>query len=206
MRKSRLITMVMVVVVSLTGCSQNNKKDNISKTETTKQNVESVGEAKNEESTKADPLEEELSDVCDRAIYLMYNVLSVFYLPYGDEPIKDSMYPVESTEFKSVEEIKSYIKQIYTEKGLKEALAIVDEVYADVDGKLCINVEQTSARIVNENWDNFKLKDIRQQDEKCTFTICGRVEEFGEEIKIEECEKELKAINVDGKWLLTDLF
>lgn len=220
MRKGILLTAAMVLAISACSCSNDSNKSLESGT-TTVQDSKSDNSAENKdateetttETTTAESMEDvdealiaELSDVCDRSLNTFYNIVSMFYLPMEDEPVVDNKYPVISTEFTTVEEIKNYVRDIYTDEGLEEVLTKIDVLYSDIDGQLCIDMDQMAARGYLANWDNFKIRNVNVENDTCTFEIVGTTEEPGDVPIIEEYSVEVTAKKVDGRWLLTKMF
>lgn len=77
--------------------------------------------------------------------------------------------------------------------------------YVNIDGKLCVNTVLDGSKRYYVDWTDCKIE-IKEADEnKCAFSVTGKIEEPSDNPAKEDYTVESTAELENGKWLLTEM-
>lgn len=113
---------------------------------------------------------------------------------------------VSDEKFASFAEFESYIRGVYCaeedERLLYQYPYEDSSVYLDVDGALCIDLNQAGAKGYYVDWTSCEITIDSADAERCEFTVKGSIEEPAEVSVQEDYFANGTAVFENGKWVL----
>lgn len=197
----KILSLLMVSVLLFVLCScGGNAADGSELADTTSENE--VISSDNSEIT-----EEMLSDLFKENVYCMVNVFSISHLPYDEETMQDGhICKVSDEKFASFADFESYIRSVYCEAEAERLLYQYpyedSPMYLNVDGVLCIDLNQAGAKGYYVDWSNCEITIDSVDAERCEFTVKGSIEEPAEVPVQEDYFANGTAVFENGNWVL----
>lgn len=113
---------------------------------------------------------------------------------------------VSDEKFASFAEFEFYIRGVYCAEEAERLLYQYpyedSSVYLDVDGALCIDLNQAGAKGYYVDWTNCEITIDSVDAERCEFTVKGSIEEPAEVSVQEDYFANGTAVFENGKWVL----
>ena len=148
--------------------------------------------------------------LADESINCMINIFELSSLTTQGEPIKDNIYQVDESKFKDYAAFENYIRSLYykteADRLLNDCHYENDPKYLNIDGKLCINMNQAGAKGYYVDWKNYEVKITNSDDTTCDFTLIATVEWPSENPTKESYTVNASAVYENGNWLLKKMF
>ena len=225
MNKSVRTLMAVICCMAVSGCtsditagsSVNTESKNVSSTISSEGSsaTSSVKASSGSSSTTASSTvttqnlqlnEKGIRALVDENINCITNIFEQGALPTQGKPLKDHIYQVDGSKYKSYAEFEAYILSVYCSKTanmlLKNYPSKGDPKYLNIDGKLCINMDKVGGRGYYVDWTEYKVKITKSEDETCEFTLTASIEGPSETPTKEEYTVDSSAVYENGHWLL----
>lgn len=196
-----IVINVILILMIFVGC----REQSITTTTTTTGFVQTTTLPLN--NSVDEKLIKELMDLVDRNKRCVFNMLYEGSLPCFVNDENDEVGVVQSDEFKTLEDIESFLLDTYTQDVVN---AITDEfllnenpVYYEVDGKLMVRRRWNIGTI--GPWEECSIESVDRYADSCTFTILARWPDYISEGSFFAYRYEFNAVRVEGKWLLNSV-
>lgn len=188
MKRLFSIVLIVALITCLYGCAAQNSPsttqvgatgvaDTYEPSDSTESSQDTTEEPGTTEYLQEDPeMEQTLRDLVD-SNYLC--ITTMFYygaLPYdAAEDIGDTQFAtVQSDEFDSLEALKSFLSQTYTQAEVDRLLSSYTNgspLYVEDNGVLKIDLSQASFAGMPAPWESYSIEIVSQDDNRCVFTV-----------------------------------
>lgn len=159
--------------------------------------------------SKNKPDESTIAALFDENINCIQNIFVLSSLPHTDEEVEPNVYVVDESYFADYATFEKYICSVYCKKTADMLLYDYpyenEPKYVNIDGKLCVNTVLDGSKGYYVDWTDCKIE-IKEADEnKCAFSVTGKIEEPSDNPAKEDYTVESTAELENGKWLLTEM-
>lgn len=140
------------------------------------------------------------------------NIFDVKTLSYSGEPVYGNVYKTDDAAFENYSAFEDYIRNIYCKQEADRLLYnFPDEgksLYLNVDGELCIDLDNVLSRGYFRDLNNFSLTIDEFSNIDCSFTVKTTETEPGDpqDDLTTEYTVSASAVLENGKWKLEKMF
>ncbi len=155
--------------------------------------------------------EDELNSLIKENIYcnMIYNIKTLPTKEEIDYESENYLYESDSEKFPDYASFESYIRSVYCEAEADRLLYNSPyegmPMYTESEGKLCIDSRFLGSKGYYVDWSDFSFTVNSSENNRVSFTLCGRAEYPSDEPVIEEYLVEGAAVHENGGWRLEEM-
>lgn len=154
---------------------------------------------------------DELKILVEENIYcnMIYNVKTLPTKEEIDYESENYLYETDSEKFPDYASFESYIRSVYCEAEAERLLYNCPYEgmprYTELNGKLCVDSRYLGSKGYYVDWTNFSFTINSSDNNRVSFTLCGKAEYPSDEPVIEEYLVDGVAVYEDGGWRLGEM-
>lgn len=181
---------------------------------TTKEVTEIAPEEKTDEiidDEAFDISDDELNSLIRENIYcnMIFNLKTLPTKEEIDYESENYLYETDSEKFPDYASFESYIRSVYCEAEADRLLYDSPyegmPMYTESEGKLCIDSRFLGSKGYYVDWTDFSFVINSSDNNRVSFTLCGKAEYPSDEPVIEEYSVEGAAVYENGGWRLEEM-
>ncbi len=193
MKKFLSVFWAVLICLSFTACNSN--KD-----------------AQKDPGTSEKEMYDTISSLVSDNANCVLNIFDAKTLSYSGEPVYGNVYKTDDATFENYSAFEDYIRSIYCKQEADRLLYnFPDEgksLYLNVDGDLCIDLDNVLSRGYFRDLNNFSLTIDKFSNIDCSFTVKTTETEPGDpqDDLTTEYTVSASAVLENGKWKLEKMF